>query len=73
MSFRPRSRVSGAAIGGAQRLPFAASRHACMHACMHASMHVTECELPAAHVHRGGKPREDNWKRGHVREQDGAE
>ena len=36
MSFRPRSRVSGAAIGGAQRLPFAASRHACMHACMQA-------------------------------------
>lgn len=33
MSFRPRSRVSGAAIGGAQRLPFAASRHACMQAC----------------------------------------
>lgn len=36
MSFRPRSRVSGAAIGGAQRLPFAASRHACMHTCMQA-------------------------------------
>lgn len=33
MSFRPRNRVSGAAIGGAQRLPFAASRHACMQAC----------------------------------------
>lgn len=41
--------------------------------CIMACMHVTERELPAAHVHRGGKPREDNWKRGHVRGQDGAE